>query len=299
VTVIRLQLDWKPNAQFAGILLAHYLGWYARAGIDLVINPGQMSQNPVDALDSPQNVIVSADDNLLIRARAAGQAVKAIAAILQFSAFGWMALKQSGIKDMNDLKGKRLGIHRDGEMALDIALAHFNMSRDDLEVVEFGFDYADVLRSGRCDAIQGFMITEPAELEASGLEIQTMPAYEWSYEAYGQVLGTTERFLAADSAAIIRFLRITFDGWRQALQDPREISRIIATHYLTDTKPDLEVRTLMAMRPFLVGKVGVDKLGWMEKGRWERSIDYLTAHQLIDNHLLAEEVMTNKLMESI
>ena len=299
MTVIKLQLDWKPNAQFAGILLAHHLGWYARAGIELVIIPGQMSRNPVDALDNPENVIVSADDNLLIRARAAGQPVKAIAAMLQFSAFGWMALKESGIKAMSDLKGKRLGIHKDGEMALDIALAHFNMSRRDLEVVELDFDYADVLRSGRCDAIQGFVITEPAELEASGLEIRAMPAYEWSYEAYGQVLGTSERFLAADSAVIIRFLRITFDGWRKALQDPEEISRIIATHYLTETEPDLEVRTIIAMRPFLVGKVGLDKLGWMEEERWERSIDYLVVRKLIDHRLLAEEVMTNKLIESI
>lgn len=299
MTVIKLQLDWKLNAQFAGILLAHYLGWYAQAGLELVIIPGQMSKNPVDALASPENVIVSADDNLLIRARAAGQPIKAIAAMLQFSAFGWMALKESGIKKMSDLKGKRLGIHKDGEVALDIALAHFDMSRDDLEVVELGFDYANALRSGRCDAIQGFVITEPTELEASGLEIQTMPAYEWSYEAYAQVLGTTERFMATNSAEIVRFLRVTFDGWRQALRDPEEISRIIATHYLSDTKPDLEVRTLMALRPFLVGQVGPDKLGSMEIKRWQRSIDYLVVRKLIDQRLPAEEVMTNKLIESI
>ena len=299
MTVIKLQLDWKPNAQFAGILLAHHLGWYRRAGIELLIMPGQMLINPVDALERPENVIVSADDNLLIRARDAGQAVKAIAATLQFSAFGWMALKESGIKEMSDLKGKRLGIHKDGEMALDIALAHFNMNRADLEIVEIGFDYADVLRSGRCDAIQGFVITEPAELEAEGLKIQTMPAYEWSYEAYGQVLGTTERFMATNSAEIIRFLRVTFDGWRQALRDPERTSRIIATHYLTETKPGLEVRILEKIRPFLVGQVGLEKLGWMEKERWERSIEYLADCKLIDHRLLAEEVMTNKLIESI
>lgn len=137
---LALQLDWKPNAQFAGILLAHHLGWYQRAGIDLTIVPGDMNRNPVDALLEADNVIVSADDQLVIQARAAGQRLKAIAAMRQFSAFGWLMLEESPIQQIQDLHGKRVGVHGDGQLALDITLAHFGMSRDDLEVVHLGFD---------------------------------------------------------------------------------------------------------------------------------------------------------------
>ena len=298
MTVVKLQLDWKPNAQFAGILLAHYLGWYKQAGIELTIFPGQTSENPVDALESPENVIVSADDNLLIQARVAGRQVKAVAAMLQYSALGWMALKESGIRHMLDLRGKRVGIHADGKMALDMALAHFGMSRSELEVVEFGLDYADVLQSGQCAAIQGFVITEPLELEEMGLEMEVMPVHNWGYEAYAQVLGTTERFIATNSETLVRFLKITFDGWRQALQIPTEVSRLITTHFLPETNPELEARILLALRPFLEGKVGLDRLGWMEKARWERSIGYLFDQRLINERLPVEEVMTNTMLES-
>lgn len=296
---LKLQLDWKPNAQFAGILLAHHLGWYEQAGINLVIVPGPLPIDPLSALKTGENVVVCADDNLIIQARADGQPVKAIAAMLQYSALGWMALKKSGIKTMADLKGKRLGVHQDGEMALDIALAHFGLNRAEVETVEFGLNYADVLRSGQCDAIQGFIITEPLELEEMGLELEVIPAYEWSYEAYAQVLLTTERLLATKPDVLRQFLQITFDGWRKALQNPAEASRIITAHYLTEAKPEVETRILLALQPFLEGKVGQTRLGWMEQSRWERTINNLLHYGVLDKRLAAAEVMTNALMAAV
>ena len=298
MTFIRLQLDWKPNAQFAGILLAHHLGQYENAGIELAIVPWQSHTNPIDALDSDENVVVSTEDNLLIRARAAGKLVKAIGSMMQYSGIGWIALKESGIKDMSDLRGKRLGIHGDGETAVNITLARFGMSRDDLEVVEVGFNYADLLRSGEFDAVQCLVMVEPLELQQMGFELNVMPAYEWGYEVYSQVIATTDRLIASEPDVLVRFLKVTFDGWRQALADPQAVSQVITIHYLPETNAELETQMLTAMRPIFEGKVGLNKLGWMEKDRWEKSIGYLIDHQLIDKPLSADEVMTIDLMES-
>jgi ABC-type nitrate/sulfonate/bicarbonate transport system substrate-binding protein len=88
-----LQLDWKPNAQFAGILIAHYRNQYAEQGIDLKILPWQAYLNQVDVLKQEGNYIVSTEDNLLIRGRASGQPVRAIATMMQYSGLGWIALK--------------------------------------------------------------------------------------------------------------------------------------------------------------------------------------------------------------
>ena len=37
MTPMTVQLNWVPNVQFAGILLAKERGWYRDAGIDLTI----------------------------------------------------------------------------------------------------------------------------------------------------------------------------------------------------------------------------------------------------------------------
>jgi len=36
---VTMQLDWKPNVQFAGLLLAKEKGYYAEAGLDVTLRP--------------------------------------------------------------------------------------------------------------------------------------------------------------------------------------------------------------------------------------------------------------------
>jgi ABC-type nitrate/sulfonate/bicarbonate transport system substrate-binding protein len=83
------------------------------------------------------------------------------------------------------LKGKRVGIHGDGETGLHITLQQFGLTpKEDVEIVEVGFDYADLLQSGEFAAVQCLVMVEPLELTAAGFDLQVMPAYEWGYEVY-------------------------------------------------------------------------------------------------------------------
>jgi ABC-type nitrate/sulfonate/bicarbonate transport system substrate-binding protein len=257
-----------------------------------------MTANPVDLLRNDDNMVITADDQLIIKACAANQPIKAIAAMLQFSAFGWLVLAESDITTMSHLRGKRVGVHGDGQLALDIALAHFNMTRHDLEVVPLGYDYAGALRSRACDAIQGFVVTEPFELETQGLAVRAIPAYEWSYEAYAQVLAANESLINRSPDMLVRFLQLTFDGWRHALAEPNRAVQIITDHYLPASSPALEGKILDALRPFLFGNVGLERLGWMETDRWRQSIGYLAKHNLIRPNLEPQEVMTDQLIST-
>lgn len=295
---LSLQLDWKPNAQFAGILLAHYQGKYRQAGIDLTILPWQSHTNPVDALRRADNMIVSTEDNLLIRARAAGEPVKAIGTMMQFSGIGWMALKTAGIHNVRDFKGKRIGIHGDGETALLIALSQAGLTRADVEIVDVGFNYDELLNSGEFDAVQCLVMVEPLELEQQGFELEVIPAYDGGYRVYAQVLATAERLLETEPDALARFLRVTFDGWREALQSPAAISHIIAEHYLPGVDPGLQQQMLVAMAPCLLGDYGPEQMGHMTAARWAESIDFLLAHGLLSQPVAPEDIMTIELIEA-
>lgn len=298
MTPLTVQLDWKPNAQFAGLLLAEQLGWYRQAGLDLTIVPWQSHTNPVQALDRAPNVIASTEDNLLIQARVAGKPFKAIGVMMQYSGIGWMALAASGIRSVRDFKGKRIGIHGDGATALQIALSQAGLSRTEVEVVDVGFNYDELLQSGDFDAIQCFVIVEPLELAAKGFELTVIPAYESGYLVYSQVLATTEQLIASEPDALTRFLKVSFDGWRQAIQTPQAVGQLIAQHYLPEADPVLQQQMLVAMQPILCGEVGLERLGWMEIRRWQQSIDYLLAEGIITQPLPAAEVMTEKLIEA-
>ncbi|MEO0802980.1 MAG: ABC transporter substrate-binding protein [Cyanobacteria bacterium J06642_2] len=293
---IHLQLDWKPNAQFAGILWAHHQGWYQNIGIDLHIHPWEPYVDPVSALERDGFWIVSTEDNLLIRARERGLSAQAIAAMMQYSGLGWIALKSSNISSIADLKGKRIGIHGDGETGLKVSLAQFGLSADDVDIVEIGYDYPQLLRSGDFDAVQCLVMVEPLELAHEGFELNVMPAYEWGYEVYSQVLATSKQAIASAPKILTHFLAITFEGWRHAFAHPQDAIRVVVDEYLRESSHQVQTELLLAMQPLFEGKVGQSQLGWMTPERWQKSIDYLKTYGVIQTAFAPEEVMTNDLM---
>jgi ABC-type nitrate/sulfonate/bicarbonate transport system substrate-binding protein len=298
-----LQLDWQPNAQFAGVIMAQELGWYRDAGINLNIVPWTPHTNQMDALandgNNGANVLVSTEDNLHIIARAQGKPVIAIGAMIQFSGIGWMTLESADIRSIRDLKGKRIGIHGDGITALHVTLRQHGLNEADVEIVDVGFNYDELLSSGEYDAIQCFVIVEPRELAQKGFKLHSLPAYAWGYRVYSQVISTTERMLARQRPALERLLKATFDGWRYAIAHPDEAAQMIVSRYLPDANAEAQAGMLADMTPHLIGDVGIERLGWMQAERWDKSIGYLADAGIIPARINTEEVMTNDLMASI
>jgi NitT/TauT family transport system substrate-binding protein len=288
-----------PNAQFAGILYAQSEGWYRQAGIDLTILDWTPYTNQVDALASDRTLLVSTEDNLLIRARSKGAPVKAIGVMMQFSGIGWMALADSGIQSIPDLRGKRLGIHPDGEAAIQLALRHYGMAWSDVEIQEVGYDYATLLMNRQVDAMQCLLMVEPLEVAALGQQVNTIRGFDLGYQVYAQVIATTDRLIEQHGEELVRFLQVTFDGWRAAFANPTRAAEIVVADYLPDANPQLQAQMLIAMQPIFTGAVGLHRLGWMERERWLGSIAYLHHDHLLDRPVQPEEVMTNHLIERL
>src|SRR6056297_3163756 len=173
---LTLQLDWLPNAQFAGILLAREAGWYKKEGIDLEIVPWRAYLNQVDVLRQQGNIVVSTDDNLLVKAAIQGEPVLALAAMLQYSGLAYMVQKERGIRRFEELRGKRIGIHTDGRTGIAVVLDHVGLSTDDVDVVEVGFEYDELLRTGELDAMQCLAMVEPIELTDRGFDLDLFVA---------------------------------------------------------------------------------------------------------------------------
>lgn len=299
MTNFKLQLDWLPNAQFAGILYAHYQGWYENKGINLEIIPWQPHSNQMDMLQSRENYLVSTEDNLLIRARIDGYPVKAISTMMQYSGIGWMSLKESNIHSIKDLKGKVIGIHPDGELAIKTALTKSNMSVSDLTIKDVGFDYIDLLVNKKLDAMQCLIMIEPLEMQQMGYETNIIQGSNLGYEVYAQVIGTTEKLIENHPEELIDFLRVTYAGWTIAFQEPNLVSEIIVRDYLKSSENDLQAKMITAMKPLFEGNVGIDKMGCMETDRWVKSISYLVENKMITNSPSVEEVMTTDLMNRV
>ena len=219
--------------------------------------------------------------------------------MMQFSGIGWMALADSGIQSIPDLRGKRLGIHPDGEAAIQLALRHYGMAWSDVEIQEVGYDYATLLMNRQVDAMQCLLMVEPLEVAALGQQVNTIRGFDLGYQVYAQVIATTDRLIEQHGEELVRFLQVTFDGWRAAFANPTRSAEIVVADYLPDANPQLQAQMLIAMQPIFTGAVGLHRLGWMERERWLGSIAYLHHDHLLDRPVQPEEVMTNHLIERL
>jgi ABC-type nitrate/sulfonate/bicarbonate transport system substrate-binding protein len=113
--MISVQLDWKPNAQFAGLLLADHRGWFTDAGIDLTILPWQPATDPVRDVGNRLGHVAVSEDNLAISAAAAGVDIVILGSMLRSSPLAWMVPQDSGIETFADFAGASVSMSwRDG-----------------------------------------------------------------------------------------------------------------------------------------------------------------------------------------
>ncbi len=289
---LQMQLDWLPNAQFAGILLAYEMGWYKKAGIELELIPWRPYLNQVDVLKSPGNVVVSTEDNLLIKGVLSGEPVVAISTMMQYSGLGWMVLNHRGIHSLKDLKGKKIGIHTDGKTGIEVALNFVGLSKSDVTIEDVDFAYERLLRDKEVDAMQCLSLVEPLELRDKGLDFSVFLAKDNGYWVYSQVFGTSRRLATKEPDMLAEFVKISFDGWRAAFQDPEKAAEIIVRQYLSNSTAALQKAMIVEMEPLFPYQGDYALMGTMEKERWERSISMLAVEGLDISALSAEDVMT-------
>ena len=78
------QLDWKFNAQFAGIFMADYTGGLSDAGVHLEVRPWGDGINAITEVAEGRADFGCAEQNLVIAAQAGGLPVKAVATCFNF-----------------------------------------------------------------------------------------------------------------------------------------------------------------------------------------------------------------------
>lgn len=106
---INFVLNWVPGGDHAPVYWAREQGWYADAGIDLVIENGTGSGASAKKVGVGRNQVGIADLPTMLQAKGKGADLVAVMNIYANSPYGIYWKKSSGIKDFNDLKGRTIG----------------------------------------------------------------------------------------------------------------------------------------------------------------------------------------------
>ena len=270
-TPFSVQLDWLPNAQYAGLLVAKEQGWYEHAGLDVTIVPlDQTTSDPVGPVVRGACVVGCADGLALLKARAAGQPIKVFATMLQASPLGIVTLRSSGIDRLESLKGKTVGLHPYDRAQLEILLKPHGLSLADVKIKEIGDDI-ESLPAGKIDAQVVYLIDEKVAMENKGLALNVFPGYESGYLTYSQAYFTRENYLAGHPAQLESFIEISNHGWQYAFEHPDDIAHMLVAKYLPGGDVSYQRRSIDELKKFAMQES--PQLGQMRFSTWRRSVE--------------------------
>jgi ABC-type nitrate/sulfonate/bicarbonate transport system substrate-binding protein len=292
-----LRLSWIKNTEFAGFFVALDKGYYRDEGIDLTINGAAQNLNEVQAVSTRADLIGLSGGLSLMLARSQGIPVKAFGALFQKGPGCFLWLEKSGIKGIQDFKGKRIGIQQTARASTEAILTMNRMSLDDVTLVTVGFDIQPLL-TGQVDVLTGLVTNQVVVLEQQGEKVGYVPYADLGFTFYWNTPFALDDTIRDKKDLLAGWLRASARGWDYALKNPEETARLVVEKYgegldLTNQLIELKRETPL-IRTELTQQRG---LFWMERAVWERGHDILL-HQTrqLERPLNLDDVVTFEIL---
>lgn len=291
---VSLQLQWAPQAQFAGYFAAQELGYYEEEGLDVEIidgGPDIIPQQVGSAEDGPEFTISWVPK--VLEAREAESDLVNIAQIFQRSGTLSVTWADSGITGPADFEGKRIGVWDFGnEFEVTAAARAEGLEENvDYEKVTQPFDMLLFL-SRDIDVAEAMIYNEYAQvLEAenpdTGELYQPEDMTVIDYNEVGTAMLQDAIFARAAWLAeegnediATRFLRASFRGWIHCRENPDDCIEYTVNAGSTlgtghQTWMMNEINPLIWPSP--------DGIGIMDADLWQQTVDIS-----VDSGIIAE-----------
>ena len=283
-TGIRFMLDWRFEGPAAPFLVAIDKGYFTAEGLDVAIEPGNGSVEPISRVASGGFDVGFGDINTLIRLRDQTPAspLKAVFMVYNKPPFAIISRKSRGIGAPKDLEGKKLGAP-----AGDAAFAQWpvfvqanGIDAAKVKVENIGFPVREpMLAAAQVDAITGFSFSAYITMKDRGVPVDDlvlMPMADHGVDLYGNAIVVNAKFAAERPEAVKGFLRALLRGLTDSVRDPvRAIDSVLRRNDLAKRDVELE-RLRMAIRDNIVtAEVKAHGYGAIDFDRMQAAIDQI------------------------
>lgn len=228
LTKIRLQLQWFPQAQFAGYFAAVDQGFYKAEGLDVSILPGGVDIVPATVVQGGNAEFGISWVPKMLAARESGADVQVIGQVFQRSGTLQVAFKAKNITKPEDWKGKKVGTWGFGNEA-ELYAAMQKVGIDpanpaDVTIVPQQFDMV-AFQQGEIDAAQAMIYNEYAQVleavnpatgklwTADDLDVVSMESAGTAMLQDAIFASQAWLAKAGNEDIAVKFLRASFKGW--------------------------------------------------------------------------------------
>lgn len=274
---VTVQLSWHHQFQFAGYYAALNKGFYQNNGLDVELKPIQQGMSPVTEVIENRAQFSQSGVGLLLDL-AEGKKVSAIAATFQNSPIIFLTTKESNIKKVQDIKGKRVMLSPGNQsLELLVLLQKFKLTNK-IDKLLSSFNINDLIE-GRTDTFNAYLSNEPYQLEVMGITPKIIDPQDYGIDFYGDVIFTSQKYIKENPEVVAAFREATLQGWQYAINHPEEIITLILENYqTTKTKAHLRFEANVLRE---IMKLDFVEIGHMNKERWNRNFEQLKSLGLL------------------
>jgi NitT/TauT family transport system substrate-binding protein len=283
-TPIRFTLDWRFEGPAAPFLMALDKGYFKAEGLDVTIEPGNGSLEPLTRLATGAYDMGFGDINALVRFRDANPdtPIKAVFMLYNKPPFAIIGRKSRGIERPKDLEGRKLGApSADGAFAQWKIFAKVNeIDTSKVNIENVGFAVREpMLAAGQVDAVTGFSFSAFVNLKDRGVpadDITLLSMADYGVALYGNAILTNPKFAAENPDAVRKFLTAFLKGLRDTIKHPGEaVESVLRRNDVARKAVELERLNMALKDNILTSEAKANGFGAVDMARLARSLEQI------------------------
>ena len=275
---LKVVLDWFPNTNHTGYLIAKKRGWFADEGLDVEISGevhGSMHLGDADFICGPEISMLDCMER--------GEDMTCVAVMTQKCDSGIVSLKEAGITRPRELEGKRLTHWSPAWFHKAIGRIVEVDGGDYSKVKLLNMDVGDIVATlgTTADATWVYENWENQVLIEAGKEINYFnlgdvdPIFDFCAPAMAAARSTLEK----KPEAVRKFLRTLDRAYREVAADPEGTVLEVKDMMPAGSSDSLLIRSQRHLAPILLDEEG--RWGRIKPERWERMADYMCSAGVI------------------
>ncbi len=278
---VTLQLKWVTQAQFAGYYVAAAKGYYEAEGLNVTIKAGGPDIAPEQVIAGGGADVIVDWMPAALAAREKGLALVNIAQPFKHSGLMLTCLKESGVASPADFKGKTLGVWFYGNeypfLSWMSSLGLSTAEGGDVTVLKQGFN-VDPLLQKQAACISTMTYNEYGQVLDAGISADDLVTFK--YEDQGVATLEDGLYVMEDKLAdpafedkMVRFVRASMKGWKDAEADPDAAAAIVLENDETGAQTEAHQKFMMSE----VAKLTAGSNGALDVADYERTVKTLMA----------------------
>ena len=294
---IDFALDWTPNTNHTGLVVAQKLGYFSEAGLEVTIHIPQTSVTQLVANERAHFGI--AFQEFATHSMANDQVpIISVAAVMQHNTSGFTFMKNRNIQRPRDFGGKLYaGWGNPFETTVIKQVIQSDGGEPNLfdSVTIEEASVAGLLQEGKVDYVWTYYAWQNIGFELQGLETDYIPLQELDpvFDYYTPIIITSRRYLAEQPNTAKRFMQAVAKGYEYAANNPDESADILLD-YAPELERQLVLRSARYLAPYYVDENG--QWGYQKPEVWDRLSSWMYEQKLIERQLSSAQAMTNELL---